>query len=123
MRLLAAFALLVSFACAGRTLAADFPKGTFTTKADEATWAVTFDGKGKYSVAMEGKDVLKGTYKITKDEIEFTEEEGDFAHKGDQAKYTYKWKQDGKKISFTKVKDEDAGREKVITGAAWQQKD
>src|SRR5437764_7050354 len=101
--------------------AADALKGTFSVKdKDGAEWAVTFDGKGKFSVSRDGKDALKGTAKITKEEVEFTDEEGDFASKGDEAKYTYKWKLDGKKLKLTKVTDANAVRESIITGGDWE---
>src|SRR5690349_19932602 len=72
--------------------AADFPKGTFTVKDPGATvWAVNFDGKGKFTVTRADKDVLEGTYKVNKDEIELTDEKGPFAGKGDAKTGTYKW--------------------------------
>jgi hypothetical protein len=124
MRLFSCVAVLgLLFLVSDRAAAADPLKGTFSVKdKDGGEWAVTFDGKGKFSVTNGGKDALKGSVKVTKDEIEFTDEEGDFASKGDEAKYTYKWKLDGKKLTFTKVKDENAARESIITGGAWEKK-
>ena len=118
MRLLSCVAAFGLLACVGRANAADFPKGTFTVKHEDIAWAVTFDGKGKFSVTREGKDAIKGTVKIKKDEIEFTDEEGDIAGKDENQKYTYKWKLDGKKLTFTKVKDENSARENIITSSA-----
>jgi hypothetical protein len=123
MRLLLAGAFAVSMLIVNHASAADFPTGTFTTKADNHVWAVTFDNKGKFSVTRDDKAALKGTCKINKDEIEFTDEEGDLAGKDEQAKYTYKWKVDGKKLTFTKVKDANADREAVVAGGAWEKKD
>ena len=109
---------------ADRARAADFPKGTFNLKDKEgAVWAVTFDGKGKFTVTRDDKEGLTGKYKVAKDEIEFTDDEGPFAGKGDDQMATYKWKLDGKKLTFTKVKDSSAGREAVVTGGPWEKKE
>lgn len=103
--------------------AAEFPKGKFAIKAGDAKWVVDFDGKGKFKVTRDGEEGLTGSYKVTKDEIELTDEEGPFAGKGDMKTCTYKWKLDGKKLTFTKVKDESEGRSAVITAGAWEKKD
>jgi DNA-binding beta-propeller fold protein YncE len=115
-------AVAVILTWAGPAAAADFPKGTFTLKdPDGAVWAVTFDGKDTYSVTRDGKDAVVGKYKATKDEIELKDESGDFADKENVG--TYKWKLDGKKLTFTKVKDESAGRAAIIVSAAWEMKE
>jgi hypothetical protein len=109
---------------AGTATAAEFPKGTFTLKAaDGAVWAVTFDGKGKVTVTRDGKEAVEGTYKVNKEEIEFTDEKGPFAGTGDRKTGTYKWKLDGKKLTFTKVKDASEGRAAALTGGAWEMKE
>ena len=110
----------LGLAVTGRAAAADFPKGTFvlTTK-DKAEWAVNFDGKGKFAVTRDGQEAVKGSYKATKDELEVTDEEGPLAAKGDTKSATYKWKLDGKKLTFTKVKDEAEGRAAVVTAGPW----
>jgi hypothetical protein len=104
--------------------AADFPKGTFTVKGPGGTvWAVNFDGKGKVTVTRAGKEVVEGTYKVKKDEIELTDEKGPFAGKGDAKTGTYKWKLEDGKLTFTKVKDESKGRSRVLTAGAWERKE
>jgi hypothetical protein len=109
---------------AGPAGAADFPKGTFTLKGPGGTaWAVTFDGKGKVTVTRAGKEVVEGTYKVKKDEVEFTDEKGPFAGKGDAKTGTYKWKFAAKKLTFTKVKDESKGRSRILTAGAWERKE
>ena len=122
-RLLPMVAVLGLWLISGRASAADFPKGTFTIKASDAMWAVTFDGKDKFKVTRNGEEGLDGTYKVTKDEIEMSDESGPFAGKGDQKTCTYKWKLDGKKLKFTKVKDESEGRSAIVTAGAWEKKD
>jgi hypothetical protein len=126
MRLLPSFLLIVAvgLALAGRAAAADFPKGTFvlTTK-DKAEWAVSFDGKGKFTVTRDGEEAVKGSYKATADELEITDEDGPLASKGEAKTATYKWKLDGKKLTFTKVKDEAGGRAAVVTAGPWTKKE
>jgi hypothetical protein len=100
-----------------------FPKGTFTVKDPDATvWAVNFDGKGKFTVTRADKDVVEGTYKVKKHEIELTDEKGPFAGKGDAMTGTYQWKLDDGKLTFTKVKDESKGRHRILTAGAWERK-
>ena len=104
--------------------AAEFPTGTFTVKDSGGTaWAVSFDGKGKVTVARASKEVVEGTYKVNKDEIEFTDEKGPFAGTGDAKTGTYKWQLEDGKLTFTKVKDESGGRSRVLTAGAWQRKE
>lgn len=104
--------------------AADFPKGTFTVMDPGAiVWAVNFDGKDKFTVTRADKDVLEGTYKVNKDEIELTDEKGPFAGEGDAKTGTYKWKLEDGKLTFTKVKDESKGRFRVLTAGAWESKE
>src|SRR5688500_6255084 len=104
--------------------AADFPKGTFTLKDPGGTvWAVNFDGKDKLTITRAGKEVVEGTFKVNKDEIEFTDEKGPFAGEGDAKSGTYKWKLEGAQLTFTKVKDESKGRSRVLTAGAWERKE
>ena len=123
MNLIPLLAVVGLWLTASPAEAADFPKGTFTVKASDATWAVTFDSKGKFKVTRDGQEGLTGSYKVTKDEVELTDEEGPFAGKGDLKACTYKWKLDGKKLTFTKVKDESESRSTIITAGAWDKKD
>jgi hypothetical protein len=107
-----------------RVGAAEFPKGTFTVKDSGGTdWAVNFDGQGKVTVNRAGKGVIEGTYKVNKDEIELTDEKGPFAGTGDAKTGTYRWKLEGGKLTFTKVKDESEGRSRVLTAGAWERKE
>jgi hypothetical protein len=122
MRAIHVLAAVAVIGGVGTASAADFPKGTFTLKdPDGVVWAVTFDGKDKYSVTRDGKDAVVGRFKVTKDEIELKDESGDLADKENVG--TYKWKLDGKKLTFTKVKDESAGRAAIIVSAAWEMKE
>jgi hypothetical protein len=101
--------------------AADFPKGTFTLKDPGGTsWAVKFYGEGMFTVTRADKDVVEGTYKVNKDEIELTDEKGPFAGSGDAKTGTYKWKLEGGQLTFTKIKDESQGRSRILTAGTWE---
>lgn len=67
------------------------------------------------------QEEVEGTYKVTKDEIEFTDEKGTNADKA-AGPGTYKWKLDGDKVTFTKVKDKSKGRSEALTAGAWERK-
>jgi len=125
MRIVGALAVVgvACFIAPNRSLAADFPKGTFTLKDKDVVWAVSFDGKGKFAVTRDGKEAVMGSYKITKDELEITDESGPQAATGDAKTAVYKWKLDGKKLSFTKVKDDAGGRAAVVTAGPWEMKE
>ena len=104
--------------------AADFPKGTFTLKDPGGTvWAVNFDGKDKVTVSRADRVVVEGTYKVNKDEITFTDEDGPFAGKDHAKTGTYKWKLEGDRLTFTKVKDASEGRSRILTVGAWERKE
>jgi hypothetical protein len=114
----------LSFMCVGLTSAADFPKGTFTVKDPGGTvWAVNFGGEDKFTVSRGEREVVEGTYKVAKDEIEFTDENGPFAGNGDAKTGTYKWKLESGQLTFTKVKDESQGRSRILTAGAWERKE
>ena len=81
------------------------------------------DGKGKVTVSRAGKEVIEGTYKVNNDEIELTDEKGPFAGTGDAKTGTYKWKLEGAKLTFTKLKDESEGRSRILTTGAWERKE
>jgi hypothetical protein len=118
-----AIGALLFLLLANRVHAEDFPKGTFTNKGpDDAVWSITFDGKNKVSVKREDKELVTLEYKVTKDEIEFSKEEGSIAEK-DAKPGTYKWKLNGKKLTFTKVKDDSEGRAQALTSGSWEKKD
>jgi uncharacterized protein (TIGR03067 family) len=97
------------------------PRGMFAlpTPAQGAAWALTLDGKGKFSIARDGKLSSEGTYKITGDQIEFTDEAGPFAETGDKRTGTYRWKLAGWAVLFTPVKDEARGRMSILVSGAW----
>jgi hypothetical protein len=57
----------------------DFPVGAFAAKIADENWTITFDDKGRFNVTHEGKEVVEGTYKVKKGEIELTDVKGEYA--------------------------------------------
>ncbi len=113
----------LAFALIGTAGSADSLKGTFTMKGpDDGQWTMTFDGKGKFTISLDKKLGVAGKYKVTKNEIEFTDESGPVAEKGDNKTGTYKWKLDGDKLTFTKVNDNAPGRSAALTNGPWLRK-
>src|SRR5437773_1017836 len=88
---------------------AEFRPGSYSgTRLRGDTVLLKFDEKGRFALTdKDGKTLVEGAYKVTKDQIEFTDEKGPFAAKDAKpAKYQYQWKLEEKKLSFTKVDDE-----------------
>lgn len=107
----------------GRAGAEDFPKGTFTIKHPSGgDISITFDGKSKVTVKANGEEMVQCDYKVTKDQVEFSNETGPKGN-ADAKPGTYKWKVDGKKLTFTKVTDESEGRAQALTFGTWEKKE
>ena len=122
-KMLALWLLLLSLLLAGSAAvaqAAEFPAGPYSrTRPNGERVTLKFDSKGKFLLTdKDGKTLVEGTYKLMKDQIEFTDENGPYATKDAKAG-KYKWKVEGKKLNFTKVEDESEGRSKAIAGATW----
>jgi hypothetical protein len=100
--------------------AQEFPTGTFSAKLGGDKWSIRFDGKGTFTVLLKDEKVVEGMYKATKNEVVFSKEKGKFAGP-EEGKY--KWKLDGKKLSFTKIADESEGRSKALTSGPWTRED
>ena len=98
----------------------EFQPGSYSgtrLRGDKVT--LTFDHKGKFILTdKDGKTLVEGTYKVMKDQIEFTDEKGPMASKGAKPG-KYKWKLKDKALNLTKVDDESEGRSRGITGTTW----
>jgi hypothetical protein len=122
----ATFSTSIAIIClcvVGPASAEDFPKGTFTLKGpDDKVATITFDGKGKLSVTIDGDEIVQCDYKVTKDQVEFSNETGPKGN-SDAKPGTYKWKLTGKKLTFTKIKDDSHGRAEALTFGTWEKKE
>lgn len=108
------------FALGGIVSAAEFQKGTYASTQDGVKWTLKFDDKGKFATTRNDQLVVQSTYKVNKDQIEFTDEAGPMAAKGMPA--TYKWKFENKELTLTKVKDNVEGRVNGLTRNTWSWK-
>jgi len=100
--------------------AAEFKQASYSrTSPRGEKMILKFGDKQKFVLSGEdGKMLVEGTYKVTNDEIEFTDEKGPFASK-DAKPGKYKWQLANGKLNFTKVEDESEGRSEGIAGATW----
>jgi hypothetical protein len=100
--------------------AAEFPKGSFwamSPRGDKIT--IKFEDKEKFSLkSADGKVLVTGKYKISKNQIEFTDETGPIAAK-DAKPGKYEWNFESDKLSFSKIEDESDGRSKGLTRTPW----
>ena len=95
---------------------------TATVKGDD--WTLNLDKKGRVTVKKKGRAVVEGTFIATKTElIVFPDQKEPLTSNKTTKTGRYKWKLDGKKLSFTKIDDDCTDRAKAITASAWVRKD
>ena len=113
--------LIVLLVLAAAARAYDFKKGAYSATAGGVKFSIKFDDSGRVTILMNGEIVVEGTYKVREDGLEVTDEKGPMACGGDQKTGKYKWKLEGKKLTFTKVEDECEGRANALTSQVWVQ--
>ena len=118
-RVMSVMLLLVVLSLGTATQAADFKKGTYSVTGGGAKWSIKFDDSNKVTVTRDGQVLVEGTYKVTGDAMELTDEKGPMACGGDQKTGQYKWKLEEKKLTLTKVADACEGRANALTAQAW----
>jgi len=116
MKTRALLAVLACFICFAAYARDKFPTGAFAA----GPFTLTFNGDGSYTVAAEDKVVVKGTYTATDDEILLKDTEGEYACVNQPGKY--KWKYDGKAITFSKVEDACEGRAQALPAQPFAKK-
>jgi len=115
---ISALASLICVSSLSETMVQDkFPIGTYVS----GDFTITLNSDGSHSVGMNDKVVVKGTYTVTKDQIVLTDKEGEYACNGTEPG-KYKWKYDGKALSFSKLEDNCDGRANGLTGQSWERK-
>jgi hypothetical protein len=100
--------------------AAEFKQASYSRTSQRGEKMILkFGDKQKFVLSGEdGKTLVEGTYKVSNDQIEFTDEKGPFASK-DAKPGKYKWQISDGKLNFTKIEDESEGRSKGIAGDTW----
>jgi hypothetical protein len=113
--------LLVILSLGAAARAADFKKGVYSVIGGGVKWSMKFDDSNKVTITRDGQVLVEGTYKVTGDAIEVTDEKGPLACGGDQKTGKYKWKLEEKKLTLTKIEDDCAGRANALTSQTWAQ--
>jgi hypothetical protein len=115
-----AVVVLIVAASASAAQGAEFQPASYSRTSPRGDKLILkFGEKQRFILSDEhGKTMVEGTYKVVKDQIEFTDENGPFASK-DAKPGKYKWELAEGKLNFTKVEDESEGRSKGIAGATW----
>ena len=117
--LLVGLVLLLAAVPALQLQATEFPKGSFSATSPRGKVTLKFEDKDKFSLKSEdGKVLVAGTYKVSKTQIEFTDETGPIAAK-DAKPGKYEWKIESDKLSFSKIEDDAEGRSKALTRTPW----
>ena len=67
----------------------------------KGTWSLTFAKGGKYTVALNGQAVARGSYSTTGTTVTFVRERGS----GCSGSGTYVWTKSGKTVTFTRKRE------------------
>jgi hypothetical protein len=115
-----AFLVLVLVGSTRAAQAAEFKQASYSRTSQRGEKMILkFGDKQKFVLSGEdGKTLVEGTYTVSNDQIEFTDEKGPFASK-DAKPGKYKWQLTDGKLNFTKIEDESEGRSKGIAGDTW----
>jgi hypothetical protein len=111
--------LLVLLALATTVRAADFKTGTYSVTVDGVNYSIKYYEGNKVTVTRGGEVAVEGTYKVTGDEIEVTDERGPIACRGEEKTGRYRWKLEDKVLTLTKVQDGCIGRASALTAQPW----
>jgi len=93
-------------------LAADpekMPLGSYQS----GPFTVTLQEGGTFRVVHANGGGVTGTYKVSGDQVEITDEGGEFFCQNGAGKYT--WKAEGDKLTFTLIEDPCDGRRQLLT--------
>ncbi|RPI27590.1 MAG: hypothetical protein EHM61_07920 [Acidobacteria bacterium] len=109
------FVLLLSSSQPVRAEAKQFPDGSYQA----GPFTVTFK-EGKFQVTIASGAGVTGTYKVSGEQVEFTDQEGEFMCPDAPGKYS--WKLDGEKIVLTLIDDPCEGRTQALTSEPLKKK-
>src|SRR4030095_9477985 len=91
----------------------------YSATAGGVKWSMNFGDHNRVTFTRDGEIAVEGTYKITGDELEVTDEKGPMACGGEQKTGKYRWKMEEKKLTLTKVSDLCEGRARALTSLVW----
>ena len=95
-----------------------FPPGTY----EAGNVAMTFDGKGHYTITQGSALKVSGEYTVTGDEIALTDQQGPWKCPKGQLTGSYHWEATLTGLAFTKMADECEGRSVPMTTGPWKHK-
>lgn len=101
---------------AGSAFAAEFPPGTYLAR----DLAITFDGKGHYSLSQKGTLKVSGDYTVNGDEIDLTDKTGPWTCPKDRRSGSYHWETTDNGLAFTTMTDECSQRSSPMTASTWK---
>ena len=113
-------ALLLWAVAAGAAAQPQFPLGRYAAWLDAQHWALEFDADAVVVVSLEGRAVVRGRYEVEGAEVEFSQESGVLACKGDRAVGLYGWSVKHMVLQFERIDDTCPGRIRVLTSARWR---
>ena len=97
---------------------ASAPKGTYAATIRGDKWTISLEDKGQFTFKRKSVLVVKGTYKVKNNQIEFDDAKDPKAEHH-MKPGMYSWKLEGSKLSFTKIEDESNTRAKALTSQGW----
>jgi hypothetical protein len=107
------FVISMSFVGAAQTLTRDrFPMGTYA----EGDFSATFTKEGELIVFSDDFVKARAVYSVDGNIIAFKDKDAKSQCVGEGK---YKWKFDGKALTFTKISDACTGRTRHLTSRAW----
>jgi len=106
-----AFVVVLMLAGTGSVAAQSekFPVGTY----ESGPFTIAFKDGGAFEVTHSGGGGVKGTYKLSGDQAELTDLEGDFACPDAVGKYT--WKVENERLVMSLIDDKCDGRAQALS--------
>lgn len=113
-RILTSWALVLALLLAGAPVVIAQQSDTFPIGSYESgPFTLIFKEGSAFEVVHSGGGGVKGTYKVTGNEVEITDQDGDFACPDAVGKY--KWKVENEKLVMTIVDDPCEGRAQAFS--------
>ncbi len=92
------------------------PLGAWRREFGDSQWVMKVTPKGEVTLEKDGKIVVDSLVNVKDDQMTFDDVTGELAVEG---KGTYKFKIEGKTMTFTVVEDASEGRKQVLSSGPW----